>query len=679
MDQPPEAGAAPAAAAADPGQIRCDRCGESVPALEFCIRCGDPLDDEHRKGPQGRVREGFAAAPNERATAFRIVSTIFPALPRESIRTFQLALLAGTILVVALGILGFFPIAIVAAAILVPLLTVLYVYDVDLYEDEPIRVVAVTFIWGAVTGALFAFTIHQLFPADAIGAVGGSVTGASTGVAFPFVRGILAPIVGGLIMIAGPLVLLSYPRFNDVLDGATFGVSSAVAFVGAQTLISATDQFSGGLQPVGDILPWVLRLLSLSVAMPLIAAGAIGGLGGVLWLRYRSPVRDRAALGPFGQPPVAVAVAAVLLIVAALAAELFDEFLQLVVLAALAAIAIVLLRRVIHLGLLQEAREIPIGDPITCPNCGKSTPSHTFCGHCGISLRALPKAGHAAPVAVAGGIVAPHRIAPKLPPGGPGAAAGAGVAAAGGRIEVAGPAAKGWLTERTLLIVFAVILLGAVAIAAGYAFTVTQGRDKPECPDKTLPCSGAGSGLALAIRASAPRSLVTADAADAPPFADRQTYTDDSLGFSFEYDSSIWEIAKQDAGFVLLSAFGGGIAMIIEGTPADQFTDQQIFEARRGLLDQALLGLAADTDPKRALLGSPILGHRAGVGGLFGGSLDSSQGPSVDMTAAEVAASDGQITLVATVLVPVEIRDIGLLIADSIAGSLIWPADTVVP
>ena len=93
-----------------------------------------------------------------------------------------------------------------------------------------------------------------------------------------------------------------------------------------------------------------------------------------------------------------------LLVVAAVAQETLAQIPSLLVLIVLAVAALVWLRRVIHLGLLQESREIPVGDPITCPNCSHVTPLHTFCGHCGISLRALPKARNAAaaaPVAAA--------------------------------------------------------------------------------------------------------------------------------------------------------------------------------------------------------------------------------------------------------------------------------------
>ncbi len=63
----------------------------------------------------------------------------------------------------------------------------------------------------------------------------------------------------------------------------------------------------------------------------------------------------------------------------------------LIVIGVLAAVALVWLRMVIHLGLLQESMEVPIGDAIVCSNCHHTTLTHTFCGNCGVALRALPK------------------------------------------------------------------------------------------------------------------------------------------------------------------------------------------------------------------------------------------------------------------------------------------------
>ena len=65
---------------------------------------------------------------------------------------------------------------------------------------------------------------------------------------------------------AGPLVLLRYRRFNDVLDGATFGVTAAVAWTGAQAIVGSLALFASGLRPGGaDAVPWVARILALGV------------------------------------------------------------------------------------------------------------------------------------------------------------------------------------------------------------------------------------------------------------------------------------------------------------------------------------------------------------------------------------------------------------------------------
>jgi hypothetical protein len=192
-------------------------------------------------------------------------------------------------------------------------------------------------------------------------------------------------------MVVGPLVLLRIRSFNDVLDGATFGVAAAVTFVGAQVIAGSIDLFSAGPTPVGEALPWVARIVSIGVALPVVAAGSIGSVAGAFWLRYRSPVRDRDALGVAGRPVVAVLLAGALLVVAALATYLPGPIVNLAVQLVSASVALLWLRRTLHLGLLEEAREIEIGDEITCANCGMPTRRHTFCANCGISLQALPK------------------------------------------------------------------------------------------------------------------------------------------------------------------------------------------------------------------------------------------------------------------------------------------------
>src|SRR5436190_9579350 len=100
----------------------CPSCGQQVPEGNFCIRCGARLSE----GP----RRGFSAAPNESVRRPSVISSLFPQLPRASMQTFRAALLLGVAVVLVLAVLKLFPVALVTAAVLVPLLTVLYLIDV---------------------------------------------------------------------------------------------------------------------------------------------------------------------------------------------------------------------------------------------------------------------------------------------------------------------------------------------------------------------------------------------------------------------------------------------------------------------------------------------------------------------------------------------------------------------
>jgi hypothetical protein len=273
-------------------------------------------------------------------------------------------------------------------------------------------------------------------------------------------------------------------------------------------------------------------------------------------------------------------------------------------------------------------------------------------------------------------IRAPHVEAPTLPATGPGGTATLDLAVATGRVAV--PVHRPWLSQRGLLAIFAVVLGAVVVAAAIAAYVITRDRDKPICEDPSLPCAGLRPAvLALAVPGSGTGPGLTLEA-EGPPFPPLTRYSDTVLGFSLEYDPELWSVAQQDAGFLILSAGGGAVALIVEGGPTSAFDDQLIFDARRSLMEGALLAFASDTDPAHTLLGTPILGHRPGISGIFGGAIDTPQGPSIDMAVAIIAANDGQITMVATLIAPVEIRGAGLAVADTVINTFTWPSDPVV-
>ncbi len=366
------------------GNVTCPQCGGEVPAIPFCVRCGYPFD-EHAVPAKRSGRRQFAAAPGERAWSLHIVSSLFPQLPDADMTYFGIALALGFATIVGLALGGLFPVALTVATALMPLLVLLYLYAVDVYEDESVLVVGLTMGWGVVAGVVLGLLLQNV--GTPLGPPGFDLLSESDSL----VRVVVFPLAGLLLVLAPLLILLRYPRFNDVLDGTTFGAAAAVTLIGAQTLVQAWPLISGGLRPAGDTVPWIVRLVEIGILIPLMWAGVIGAAAAALWLRFRAPVRDRRHLGPLGSPPLALLVAAVFLVAAPAGLLVLDRTPGLIWVAVLAALALVLLRRAIHLGLLEEADEIEIGPDVVCANCHRPTPRHSFCGQCGIALRALPK------------------------------------------------------------------------------------------------------------------------------------------------------------------------------------------------------------------------------------------------------------------------------------------------
>jgi hypothetical protein len=361
----------------------CPNCRHEVPDGHYCVRCGAELAGESEHSP-ARARGDFVAAPNERLSLPFIVSSLFPQLPRADMVSFRATLGLGTATVVVLVLFGLFPVAVLAAALLIPLLTVIYLYDVDVYEDEPALVVALTMGWGALCGVGVALLTQAT-----------TDTGAKvvSGSAHPDVlsRGVLLPLLGVALMLVGPLVLLPYRRFNDVLDGATFGAASAVSFVAAEVITFGVSLLGAGVHPDAEVAPWVVRILTIAVTTPVLVMAAIASATAAFWLRYRVDFGDRAALGLLSNPALAVFAAAALIVLGSVGQPLLPSGLWLATLVVLDVIALLWLRRVIHVGLLEEASEIEIGPEFVCANCGARTARHSYCSNCGISLQALPK------------------------------------------------------------------------------------------------------------------------------------------------------------------------------------------------------------------------------------------------------------------------------------------------
>jgi hypothetical protein len=363
--------------------VNCPSCGRENPPAVHCAYCGALLHP-----PAGGRERGFAAAPHQHLRAPAVVATLFPHLPLRGDFTFRVLLAAGCALIASLALAGLFPVALIAAAVVVPVLVILYFREVDLYEQEPLRVLALTVLWGAAAGLGVGF-LH-----DAVENAGAVLAPQTSGHAVLW-DGILLPLIGVAVVLGGPLVLLRHRSFNDVLDGVTFGGAAAVTFAGAALLTHSSTFLAAGLAPAGLVAPWTLRLLTLGIAVPVLDAAALGAAAGSFWLRYRSSPAERARHGWLGRPALAVAGAGVLLVGSALLQLYLDPWAALAAVAALAGVGLVWLRALIHVGLLEERGESERTPLTACPNCHRVVFGAAFCSYCGVAVRALPKHGRA--------------------------------------------------------------------------------------------------------------------------------------------------------------------------------------------------------------------------------------------------------------------------------------------
>ena len=360
-----------------------------MPAGVFCGNCGAHLADP---GDSAR-RHSYAAAPHEHVMRMTVVSTLFPHLPHRHAHVFREALLVGVLVVVLLGALRLFAPALLAAAVLLPVLYLLYLYEVEVYEHEPLTVIAATFVTGAALGFAYTFVLGRIITA--------TLSGTGQG---PFISGVVLPVIAQLLMLAGPLLLITRRHFDEVLDGLTFGVASALGFTLAAVLTGYWHLLTAPLQSANAIpAEDIAGLLRAAILAALVNASTTGMLTAVLWKKRYSGASRREA-SPIHDLPAVVATAFGAQIVLGLVAYYTTSLVLLVVLWAIAAaVLLVWLRVLLHHALLDESAEHVIGELAACPECHRLVPTMHFCPACGVARSAGPKRAraraHAQPVA----------------------------------------------------------------------------------------------------------------------------------------------------------------------------------------------------------------------------------------------------------------------------------------
>lgn len=357
--------------------ISCPHCGYTVPAGEFCGHCG-----AHLVTGSARRHHAFAAVPSEHVAHISIVTTLFPHLPHRHGAQFRLALVAGGALVLVLAALHLFAPATVVAVCVVPVLYLMYLYEVEVYESEPWLVIGATMIVGLVLGAL-------------VGIVGGGplehslLTGDNSA---SFVLSVIViPVVSQLLMLAGPLFLYLYrPRFREPLDGLTFGAASALGFTLAHSLTIYWPLIAGPLIASGSTIDWAVRLARSGLLISLINASTTAVVAAALWLRRYDRRRQVRPWHSSIVTALAVAFGAQILR-GAIAFQIPDLIAEVAILTVLMLGLLLYVRFAIHQALLVEGAEHEIGPDSTCPECHRLVPTMAFCPACGAARAATPK------------------------------------------------------------------------------------------------------------------------------------------------------------------------------------------------------------------------------------------------------------------------------------------------
>jgi len=314
-----------------------------------------------------------------------VFTTLFPHLGHHKIHEFRWAFIAGLAGILVLDLAGLITAAILVSAFLVPVLYLIYLYEAQVYRDEPAIVLGFTIGGGIVVGILL--TVIEGIIYNPLQYNGNPFSTAGINVGGLLIVGLLLPVVQEVVKPLPAIFLPNRKDFPETVDGLVFGVAAGLGFSLAQTLI--------GFSSVLTSLPahtapgnWIYDLTSLAVFQPLLQASATGMIVATIW-RYR-----RGRLG--GRELGGVAMAVIAHIAFSGGTELMrdtavNSLIILIWQAAIVGALLIYIRYLLHHALLEEAAHMGYAETI-CPSCHMHIVASGFCPNCGMALTAAPNA-----------------------------------------------------------------------------------------------------------------------------------------------------------------------------------------------------------------------------------------------------------------------------------------------
>jgi hypothetical protein len=365
--------------------VRCDHCAQEAPDGVFCTRCGAHQGTTQESGNAKSREHRYAAHPGEHVAQPAIFTTLFPHLGHHKIHEFRWAFLAGLAGVVLLYLTGLITAAILVSAFLVPVLYLIYLYEAQVYRDEPALVLGFTIGGGVVVGivvTLFERLIYNPFQN-----LPNPLTGASVSLGAILILGLVMPLIQEALKPLPALFLPNRADFPETVDGLVFGVAAGLGFSLAETLIGFSATLTS-LPPRVEPGNWIFDLATLAIFQPLLQGTATGLIVATIW-RFR---RGRAAGREVGGVAMAVIAHVAFSMGTVLLKEgsvnpLFIMLWQATIVGAL----LIYMRYLLHYSLLEEAAHMGFAETV-CPNCHMHVVASGFCPNCGMALSAVPAA-----------------------------------------------------------------------------------------------------------------------------------------------------------------------------------------------------------------------------------------------------------------------------------------------
>lgn len=245
----------------------------------YCYRCGHALrkSDASRHGRNN----AYVAQSSEGVRQLALISTIMPQTNRDEADAFRWALLLGAALVLVFTLLGLLPAAVVTGAALVPVVYLVYIYDVNLWEDAPLPVVLALFIVTGVLALIVSLLLFRwVFGAQLLTLVVNRNGLAGVSIPALLIFTVLLPVVAEIVKNAGVVFLASKPKFDDMIDGLTFGVAAGTAYAAFETLVAFAPVFtSGQVRTTDGLAGWLVVIVNLMIVKSLIYGTATGLAG----------------------------------------------------------------------------------------------------------------------------------------------------------------------------------------------------------------------------------------------------------------------------------------------------------------------------------------------------------------------------------------------------------------